>query len=851
MNALIRNVFICLLSFGLLGAVDANADYLTKDFRRDVESLKQDYRTSPTTRDNFSKRADIAWAWINAYSLTGKPLPVNITTAFRPEPGVPIGPAVTQGFDLFLEDIIFLDEQPNALGNLSADEGPYEARAWVTVVQRYTVGEKEVARGGGFLIARHFMPGYGEVQVTDQAADNYVSISSNNPNVVFAPAEMSMTGMHGGFRGAQPAEGYRVREGTLKQGDVVTFTYGDTSKGTRGFQMGQASTDFLPMPIYVLFAESDHAYALPIQPIKVHGSDIASVHAFSPSVVRPGEAFELSVRAEDQYYNRATGPIPAFTVYANDKEIAKVPASGEAITVVPALQFESPGVYWITVTSADGAISGVGNPMLVSADAHKVYWGETHGHSGFAEGIGTPDRFMQWAKDDARLDFVTHSEHDIWLDDFEWNKLIANVREYSEQGRFIAYPGYEYTAPNSQGGHHNVLFRDAKSRERVPIQLFPTLSKLYAGLRAKYSTDDVLIIPHAHQSGDYRQNDPEMETLVEIMSQHGTFEWFGRMYLKYGHQVGFVAASDNHLSQPGYTSTWAGFMSQRGGLAAVRAAANTRDGIFDAMKELRTYATTGDRIILDVTVNGTEMGQRAPFAEERLIEGRVIGTAPIDAITIVKNDQEIWHKDYLTMDAGRYQDKEVFLVSFTSPSTPGQPYDNPRGTRGWIGSLKVSGATIDAFEATDFFNPDVNRLERDATDPSVLHFVTGSRGDASSIKLTLSDINRRAKITVDLEPALERGSPTRYRPQMTSAAAKVDLVFRDMVKGETRQVVPVDMFDDAIVLRRVVESGPAAVSFQFKDTGMLQGDYYFVRVKQANDATAWSSPVWVGGFPSQ
>ena len=27
--------------------------------------------------------------------------------------------------------------------------------------------------------------------------------------------------------------------------------------------------------------------------------------------------------------------------------------------------------------------------------------------------------------------------------------------------------------------------------------------------------------------------------------------------------------------------------------------------------------------------------------------------------------------------------------------------------------------------------------------------------------------------------------------------------------------------------------------------------YYYVRVRQVNDAMAWSSPVWVGGFPSQ
>jgi len=41
------------------------------------------------------------------------------------------------------------------------------------------------------------------------------------------------------------------------------------------------------------------------------------------------------------------------------------------------------------------------------------------------------------------------------------------------------------------------------------------------------------------------------------------------------------------------------------------------------------------------------------------------------------------------------------------------------------------------------------------------------------------------------------------------------------------------------------------VRFEVKDMGQLQGDYYYVRVDQTNDAMAWSSPVWVGGYASR
>ena len=129
------------------------------------------------------------------------------------------------------------------------------------------------------------------------------------------------------------------------------------------------------------------------------------------------------------------------------------------------------------------------------------------------------------------------------------------------------------------------------------------------------------MIPHAHNPGDYRQSDPQLEPLIEMMSMHGTFNWFVRQYLSHGHRVGLIAASDDHLSHPGYSAPNRNSLAQRGGLGAVMAPERSRDAIFDAMKQRRTYATTGDRIILDVNVNGTPMGQEAEYADVREVEG--------------------------------------------------------------------------------------------------------------------------------------------------------------------------------------------------------------------------------------
>jgi hypothetical protein len=828
---------------GLTGS----GDYLDPDLRAAVQQLKADVASSPTSPATYEQRAGVLWDWVNAFSLTGGYVPVDLTTVTRPE--TPDGPtaAAARGLDQFVRELALSDDEPEALGTLTADLGPFEARRHATFQQTWTVGTRSVTRGGGFVVAKHFNADHGPYQTDDPAAANYVSIASSAADARFVADGRPMTGMHGGFRGAAPSLYFRLESGTLSPGDTVTITYGARGRGSPGLLMPTLSSDRMPFPLYVAFGENSQLFSLPIQPIVVTGTTVAGVHGFAPSVVRPAEPFELSVRSEDRFYNRAKPPYPGWEVRANGNLIAEVPPSANPISIVDDVRFDDPGVYRITIRSKDGKITGVANPILVSPDARRVFWGDTHGHSGFAEGIGTPDRFMTWAKDDARLDFVTHSEHDIWMDDSEWQVLRDSVIGYSEEGRFIAYLGYEWTTHYRYGGHHNVLFRTAEGRERVASQFYPVLSDLYEGLRRKHDPKDVVVIPHAHNPGNYRISDPRLEPLVEIMSQHGTFEWFGRMYLSHGHQVGFIAASDNHLSQPGYTAPKGGGLSQRGGLAAIYADGRSRDAIFDGMKALDAYATTGDKILLDFTLNGSPMGKRIPFSEERRITGRVIGTAPIDTISLIRNDEVIWEKNYVTRENGRFDDEEIFYLSFSSQSVPLHRGDAPRGWRPWRGTLVLEGAELVGVEPTDFFNSDIQQLDWDGS--NVVEFVTATRGDASSLKLTLKNIRRNAVITLDLEAGREHGSgPPTFRAPQEMPAAGVTLRLANLERGVLQQTLPYEIYEDTVLLRRHITRGEDDVSFEIEDTGSVQGDYYFVRVKQVNDAMAWSSPIWVGGF---
>jgi hypothetical protein len=83
------------------------------------------------------------------------------------------------------------------------------------------------------------------------------------------------------------------------------------------------------------------------------------------------------------------------------------------------------------------------------------------------------------------------------------------------------------------------------------------------------------------------------------------------------------------------------------------------------------------------------------------------------------------------------------------------------------------------------------------------------------------------------------------------AGASVTLGLKDLSGGRFSQSVDAGDYVDTVSVRKVISEGQREVNFELTDQGERQGDYYFVRVRQANDAMAWSSPIWVGGHPKR
>jgi hypothetical protein len=381
----------------------------------------------------------------------------------------------------------------------------------------------------------------------------------------------------------------------------------------------------------------------------------------------------------------------------------------------------------------------------------------------------------------------------------------------------------------------------------VGVQIAHRLPDLYRGLHERYRSEQVLVIPHAHMAGDWNTSDAELERLVELYSVHGSFEWYANRYLQNGFMVGFVAAADDHLAKPGLAPPPLSSVSQPGGLAAVLAPEATTDAVFDALRNLRSYATSGQRILLDASLNGKAMGTRQAATDRRAIEVEVAGTSPIDRIDVVRNGEVIHSRSFLS--APLESERATLQVAFESSSEVFGAVDNPRGYRVWRGTLEVEGARLLGARGTGLDNPLRDRMQWDAATPQSVRFSILTRGRADSLLLDLEGAGAQTRLHFELDATKETGAASTRRPLHDIPAADFTLSLDDLDDGRLEhEMPPVGEHVDRIRLQIVDPEAPLDRTLQYTDLdGKGDGDYYYVRVTQLDGGRAWSSPFWVGG----
>jgi len=686
----------------------------------------------------------------------------------------------------------------------------------------YTIGSYGLDEGATLKLSQRFASDWEIPQFDRPTASGYTTVTTNG-NAKLRPYYHAKAHE----RPWMKCLVIDVYDGSLAPGEIITITLGDRSEGSPGIRAQTFQESAHEFRLLVDPTNASVVQRLPTSPIfpVLAGAPTALV-CIVPTQTVVGQPVDIFVKGEDRWGNPTTVTPSQLRWQGN----ASAEISEQRLTMTTA-----GSGYLLAEVEIDGQrLSCRSNAITAYAKnpSLKRYWGDLHAQTDATVGTGTEEEYFTFGRDVARLDFTSHQGNDFQMTDADWQRLNEVVQRFHEDGRFVVFPGYEWSANTTAGGDRNVIFREEgqpilrSSHWQIPETPEDALTpahpadQLFAKLRQQLDPADVLL--GAHVGGRYadirRYFDETLGPLVEVVSCWGVFEWLLWDAFEMGYIVGIMCNSDGHKGRPGAEGPGAGEFGIANGLTCVLAEAQTRDAIFDALKNRRCYGTTGPRIDLDFQVNGEPMGSILEGQESLQIAATVRGTAPIESLTLYQGRTAIKQVQPATF-ANCDQSRRV-RVRWSGSRIRG------RGRRvTWDGTIRVEGATI--VSATPFqFDAATDGITSQSTQE--ISFKSSTTGDTDGIDLLLDQASSGTLIFSS--PVVEE--------RVTLAT----------LMGEER-VVRVDGggVDITLLIERYPEENQEmqATIAATLDAPTGQTTPYFVKVVQEDGHMAWASPVYV------
>jgi len=508
----------------------------------------------------------------------------------------------------------------------------------------YEAGPLGIAKGGAIYLQGSPFWDWSAPQVLEPGAYGYTEVSTDAEGVRLEPRQLG-----------RDLVAVEVTGRALAAGELVRVVYGAGPAGAKPDRYAERGSRFW----IAVDGDGDgvRKVVMDSPSLDVAPGPPAKLLLTLPSTARPGEHLRLTVAVLDGVGDTGVaveGKIEFADVPAEldvPSEVLLRPGDGGRKEIE--ILAHEPGVYRLRATGPNG-LTGESNPLLVGPEVAPVLWGDLHGHSQLSDGTGTAEDYFLYARDVAALDVVSLTDHDHWgmlfLDEHPemWNDIREQVARFHAPGRFVTLLGFEWTSWIH--GHRHVLYFDDEGEVLSSADPdFESPLQLWAALRGR----DALTFAHHSAGGPIAVNwdippDPELEPCTEIVSVHGSSEAFdspARIYsplegnfvrdiLDRGYRFGFVGSGDSHDGHPGLVHL-AG--AATGGVAAIFARERTRQGVLEALRERRVYATSGPRIILLVDLDGQPMGSvvSADAGGERVLSVTAIGTDRITAVELI------------------------------------------------------------------------------------------------------------------------------------------------------------------------------------------------------------------------
>jgi hypothetical protein len=341
----------------------------------------------------------------------------------------------------------------------------------------------------------------------------------------------------------------------------------------------------------------------------------------------------------------------------------------------------------------------------------------------------------------------------------------------------------------------------------------------------------------------------KVSPVVEIMSEHGCTEsdrgpfdyithsqggrWTKNTVaprLAMGTRFGFVASTDDHLGYPGAYGE---------GVLGVWAKDLRAESLFEAIRERRTFAVSGDRILLEVTLNGKPMGAELPFATEREFDVRVEGQDPLEMVELIRNGRVIqrhFPEDHLT---GKLTLPGAAKCRIRYGWGPWGQLALDRICH-WDMSIRLHGGTFQRAQGC-FQNAPFGETFRDKL---TLVSPTEIRLESPTARPGAYREDPTKAVVCDLEgrPEAELTVEVRQPVKKVITARLSDLIDSNVV------TITGTFPSESFIIERLVGPNESSARVRWQDRRPQSGtaDYYYVRARQQNGHVAWASPIWVG-----
>lgn len=714
-----------------------------------------------------------------------------------------------------------------------------EAGEWGSWELTYHVGQMGVDDGGRIFLLFHVTADWGLFQASDPTAANYVSARTTGRAKILT---IDINRRHAGPRPYWSGLVITVREGDLKMGDKVIVTLGDRSDGGPGVR-APTITSHLDQEFRFMVDPMNAVNAVRVldsPQLRTVAGGVDRIEALWPSEAVAGETTWLLVKAKDRWGNPAgsysgkvrldgamlDGLPHSFQFSPDDQgyhrfDGIKVPGSGELVVHVTDV--------------ANKELKATTNVMVVKQDPEmRLFCGDLHGqhlrdsasveqYAGYARGFGGAE-FMSWAKNDFH---VTKKD---------WEDIQGASEDFNEPGRFVVFPGYEWSGTTGRGGDHNVIYLDGGGSLYRSGYVEEDL-RGYDPDTDRYSVDALLrslkpeqtfLMPHI---GGRRANleffDSDFMPFIEIYSDHGQFEWFLKEALDRGLVAGFTASSDDAYGKLGDSIPGDRLFAVHGGITCVYASDLSRESLWRAFQARRVYGTSGERIQLRFKSDRHWLGERFRATEPVSFVVEASGTSGIDRIDLFRDSEKIYSFKGLPSAAA-----DRVKVVWRGASSK----ERARQTV-WQGTLAVSEGRITSFQRYRLDYP-LEVLESSKDDRVIFDTITAGDEDGTVLSV---DVPPETKLTINGTVAARNqfGEDAGGSGQFSFT-----LPLSELTEEET--VFDLGGVDRELAIRKFGAGYPRTVRFDWTEPAdERRSGAYWVRVLQEDGAIAWSSPIFV------